>query len=179
MLKRLVILVPLLVVAPVAINALPPGVSSVKVAPAPGETGEVKGLELSARVVSKPGRTVVVAVRAKNPLDCAVATRVKVRVMHQPPSHPMSRMVSLPRERAAEVIHVALKPGQTLERRLRFASVRVPRKPRRAGKGNLRGPMAMSPARVFAQVDPVAPADRAAEPPAQARAATPAPRQAL
>jgi hypothetical protein len=130
MVRKLAFLVPILLVAPLDLGARPPiqhDEPVLHVAPGPGETATVKGLKLSARIVSKPGRPLVIAMKAVNPLSTRVEVPVALQVMEEPASPPMARMAPMPRERAVRTLEVALGPGETLEQKITFKKVRRPR----------------------------------------------------
>jgi hypothetical protein len=154
--KRVSILVPIFCLAPLALNARSV-TKPIVAAPASGKAGVVKGLKISSRIVSKPGEKVVVAVKVQNPLQRRIATNVRVAVMERPAMHPESRVARMPFVRQAEDVHVTLAPGESLEKRIAFSKVTMPKRARakkgKAKKGKAKKLVALSmiPASLFAR----------------------------
>jgi len=148
---RAAYLVPIFLLASLDLDARPPQGLVVKAAPAPGAPARVKGLTLTGELMGEPGKPVVVAIRGQNPLDEPVTTLVRVRVMEQPASSMMARMVPMPRERASQVVEVAMGPHEKLDHRVTFESLVRPntKKIRKAKNARLR---MMSPARMYVEV---------------------------
>ncbi len=157
MLRKVVFLLPVFMVATLDLGARAPVLKDPPAAPKPG-TGSADGLILEAKVEGKPGHAAVLCFNAKNPTDDALETDVEVALMEAPPSSPMARMVPMPRERARRIVHVALGPGESMEKRFTIAKVKMPRAKKKARrKGKRKGPrltalMGRTRATLFAEV---------------------------
>ncbi len=140
MFRRVVFLVVVFMGAALDLGARQPASGDPEPAPEPGKA-EYHGLKLEASVEGKPGQAAVLCFRAHNPTDEAMEADMEVALMESPPSSPMARMVPMPRERARRAVHVALGPGERMEKRFTIDDVKLPKKKKKARRGDNKSPV--------------------------------------
>ena len=122
--RTVLYLLPLLLVAPLELDALPPSGPEGPVAPAPalGVTVPMGGIRVAASITSRTKDSVTVEVRAENPTPAPAKARFTVQVVESPEVSPMARMVPIPRVRVSEIEAVALEPGQVRQHTLALST---------------------------------------------------------